>query len=110
MPQVPNTPSEFFNVWLPHAFEPFAAALGQKSSPGALVFQIGDHTPIAIRIELGRLSVSSGLPDDTIAQIRLSEGAFEPIIVRGAEVLTFDAKDPEPHLLVLRALTLDAER
>jgi hypothetical protein len=110
MQQVPNTPYEFFNDWLPRAFEPFAAQLAQKNSPGALVFQVGEQAPIAVRIEVGRIAVSSGVPEDTIAQIRISDGAFEPIIVRGAELLTFDPKHPEPHLLVLRALTLDAER
>ncbi|HET9929849.1 MAG TPA: SCP2 sterol-binding domain-containing protein [Polyangiaceae bacterium] len=110
MSSVPNEPAEFFGRWLPEAFEPLAARIGAKNSPGALVFQVGEDAPLAIRIEAGRLSVAEGVPSDTIAQVRLTAGAFEPIIVRGAELLSAEQKSSETHLLVLRALTLDAER
>lgn len=110
MSPVPVDPSAFFGRWLPEAFEPLAARLSAQSSPGALVFQVGEQAPLALRIELGRLATSPGVPNDTIAQVRISEGAFEPIIVRGAEMLSAEHKSGESHLLVLRALTLDAER
>lgn len=110
MSPVPVDPAEFFGRWLPEAFEPLAARMATQSSPGALVFQVGEHAPLALRIELGRITTSEGVPSDTIAQVRISEGAFEPIIVRGAEMLSAEQKSSESHLLVLRALTLDAER
>lgn len=110
MSPVPTKPAEFFGSWLPEAFEPLAARLGAKNSPGALVFQVGEDAPLALRIELGRINVSNGVPGDTIAQVRLTEGAFEPIVVRGAELLSAEQKSSETHLLVLRALTLDSER
>ena len=109
MSQVPKTPGEFFGVWLPKAFEPVAATLAGKSSLGALVFQVGSEAPLAIRVLDGRISVAEGLASDAIAQVRLSAGAFEPVMVRGAELLALDGADSERHLLVLRALTLDAE-
>ncbi|MFZ5895980.1 MAG: SCP2 sterol-binding domain-containing protein [Myxococcota bacterium] len=110
MPEVPTDPTQFFTAWLPAAFEPLAARLGAQNSPGALVFQVGDGAPLAIRIDQGRIVVATGSPNDAIAQVRLSEGAFEPIIVRGARMLSSAETSGETHLLVLRALTLDAER
>jgi hypothetical protein len=110
MSNVPNDPTEFFTAWLPKTFEPLAAKLGQTNSPGAIVFQVGEREPLALRIEAGRIAVANGIPADAIAQVRLSEGAFEPIIVRGAELLSSEQKSSDAHLLVLRALTLDAER
>lgn len=110
MSNVPTDPAEFFGTWLPKTFEPLAAKLAQQNSPGAIVFQVGDREPTAVRIEGGRIAVANGIPSDTIAQVRLSEGAFEPIVVRGAELLSSEQKSSDAQLLVLRALTLDAER
>lgn len=110
MSTVPTDPGAFFSTWLPTAFEPLATKLAEKNSPGAIVFRVGEREPLAIRIEAGRIAVSSGVPSDSIAQVMLSEGAFEPVIVRGAEMLSAEHKSSDAHLLVLRALTLDAER
>jgi hypothetical protein len=106
---VPQSPDEFFRVWLPQRFEPFAARLGQASSPGSVAFHIGDRAPLNVSLVQGALRVADGIPDDTLLQVSVPEADFTPVLVRGAELIQ-DSSDPDRQLAVLRALTLDAER
>jgi len=108
--QVPKDPDTFFSSYLPTSFAALQGNLGETTSPGAVVFQVGKRPPLAVRIVSGRLECANGLPDDSIVQIRLSEDDFEPILVRGAERLLEGNADAERQLAVLRALTLEPER
>lgn len=110
MPAIPKDPREFFATWLPASFHPFLQKLPNGNSPGAVVFHIGERTPLAVRLSQGELSISEAFPEDAIVQVTLSEADFEPILVRGAERLAQAAADSPQTLAVLRALTLEPER
>jgi hypothetical protein len=109
---IPKSPDEFFSIWLPQNFQPLLAQLPSASSPGAVVFHIGERPPLAIRLANGALETGAGLPDDTIVQVSLSETDFEPILVRGAARVAEHAASSaaQQTLPVLRALTLEPER
>ncbi len=109
MVAVPSDPVEFFQTWLPQHFASFQASLGDGSSPGAVAFRVGEREPIAVRLRAGSVVASGGVPADTIVQVSLSEADFEPILVRGAELLSAQ-RGSEGQLAVLKALTLDKER
>jgi len=108
--QVPKDPEAFFSSYLPATFEPLRAKLGETSSPGAVVFRVGERPPLAVRIVKGALECVEAVPEDAIVQISVSLDDFEPILVQGAELLLADHADVERQLAVLRALTLDEER
>lgn len=109
---VPRDPDLFFRSYLPATFAPLAERLGQTSSAGAVVFTVGERPPMALRIANGALTPSTGVPSDVIVQVTLSEADFEPILVRGAELLAeqLETAAADRQLAVLKALTLDAER
>jgi len=100
----PASPSEFFQSYLPTWFA--AASGGQVTSPGALVFHIGDET-YALRLALGKLEVSSGATTDAILQVSMSKGDFAELIRQAEPLFQSGASD---RLLALRSLSLDAER
>lgn len=110
--QVPRDPDTFFRTYVRESFSELRETLGEVSSPGAVVFRIGARAPLAVRLTRGELEVNEGLPEDAIVQITLSDEDFEPILVRGAELLLEQAgaQSPERRLAVLKALTLDPER
>ena len=110
MTRVPTTPDEFFGSYLAESFAPLRARLGNLSSPGAVVFRIGERPPLAVRISNGALQCSPEAPGDTIVQISLAEADFAPVLVRGAEQLAQHSGDPDRQLAVLRALTLESDR
>jgi putative sterol carrier protein len=100
----PTNPREFFEAFLPGWFGQNAAA--GASSPGALVFHV-DAEIYALRLEAGKLVVSSGDGAEAILQISVSAADFAELI-RGAQPLLDAGKSD--RLLALRSLTLDAER
>jgi hypothetical protein len=104
---IPRDPEQFFRVWLPETFAPEAAGVAGKSAPGAVVFRIGVREPLAVRLSNDAIDTAVGVPADTIVQVSLAEQDFEPVIVRGAELL---ATGGDQRLFVLRALTLESER
>jgi putative sterol carrier protein len=108
---VPRDPESFFRDYVRKQFAELGAGLAGTASSGAVVFRVGTRPPISVRLLDGSLDVSEGVPDDTIVQITLDEIDFEPILVRGAELLA-SQKDAtaERQLAVLKALTLDRER
>jgi putative sterol carrier protein len=109
---VPHDPDTFFRSYVPESFAPIAAKLGAVTSPGAVVFRVGERAPIAIRLSAGTLAIAEGLPADSIVQVSLSEADFEPILVRGTEMIheLGSGASPDRQLAVLKALTLDRER
>jgi putative sterol carrier protein len=114
---------------VPESFAPIATKLGPITSPGAVVFRVGERAPMAIRLAAGTLAIDEGLPADAIVQVSLTDADFEPILVRGAELIdelgsgsggarsgvagsdgTSASANPDRQLAVLKALTLDRER
>lgn len=111
-PPIPTDPEIFFRSYVRESFAPIAARVGDASSAGAVVFTVGARAPLALRLTQGSLESSEGVPSDTIVQVALSDDDFEPILVRGAQLLAEQAhaSSPERQLAVLKALTLDKER
>jgi len=109
---VPRDPETFFRDYVRSQFAELGAGLAGKSSAGAVVFRVGTRPPISVRLLDGSLDVSQGVPEDTIVQITLDEPDFEPVLVRGAELLATHAEgaNAERQLAVLKALTLDRDR
>jgi hypothetical protein len=102
--QAPSTPREFFEGYLPTWFA--KATVTQASSPGSLVFLIGDET-YALRLAAGTLSVTSGATTDAILQVSMSPADFAELIRQGDALFQSGASD---RLLALRSLSLDADR
>lgn len=111
LPPVPRDPDQFFRSYVPERFLHLGDARKQVRSEGAIVFTVGNRAPLALRIGSDALEVSEGVPTDSIVQVTLSESAFEPILVRSAELIDEQAaRNPEQRLALLNALSLDAER
>ncbi len=108
MPVIPQDPDQFFDVWLPSSFQDLPPEFKSKPAAGAVVFHVGARQPYALRLTQGAFVLSREVPGDTIVQVSVSEADFAPVLVRGAELVS--QAEPERRLMVLRALTLDAER
>jgi len=106
MSAIPQDPEEFFGEWLPRNFA--AVTSPGQSAPGAVVFEVGARPPFALRWVAGKFELAREVPADTIVRVTLPESDFVPVVVRGAELV--NQAEPERKLVVLRALTLDAER
>lgn len=103
MSSAPRTPREFFETYLPGWF---GAAAGSTTSPGSLVFHVGPDS-FALRLVSGKLEVASGMTNDAILQISMTEPDFAELIGQGQSMFESGASD---RLLALRSLSLDAER
>jgi hypothetical protein len=107
--QAPRSPREFFEAYLPSWFAGpggAQAASAGVTSPGALVFHVGPDS-FSLRLESGKLLVSSGGSTDAILQVSLSEADFGELMRQAAPLFESGASD---RLLALRSLSLDAER
>jgi putative sterol carrier protein len=100
----PSSPREFFETYLPGWFA--AASTSAASSPGSLVFHVGPET-YALRLQAGKLQVTSGPTTDAILQVSMSNADFAELIRQGEALFQSGASD---RLLALRSLSLDAER
>ena len=109
MSDVPHSPAEFFEHYAPEHVARLGGALGDRSSPGAVVFELGSEGAWSLRLEQGRVAVARGVAEDAIVRITLSPEDFAVVVVGGAERLGDDA-GLERQLVAVRALTLDAER
>lgn len=101
-------PAELFETYLPDWFA-FALASGANSgvtSPGSLVFHVGDES-FALRLVAGTLEVSRAATVDAILQVSFSRDDFAELIRQAAPLFESGASD---RLLALRSLSLDAER
>ncbi|HEX2870639.1 MAG TPA: SCP2 sterol-binding domain-containing protein [Polyangiaceae bacterium] len=100
----PSSPREFFETYLPAWFA--AASKTEVTSPGALLFHVGPES-YALRLDAGRLSVSSDVATDAILQVSMTPADFAELIRQGEALFQSGASD---SLLALRSLSLDAER
>jgi hypothetical protein len=107
---VPTDPDTFFDSYVRQSLSRIQGRLAGVSSPGAVVFRVGERDPVALRLSHGELQVSREAPPDTLVQVTLSEADFDPILVRGAQALESAADASDRQLAVFRALMLDAER
>lgn len=110
MTSVPTDPDTFFDSYVRQSLSRIQGRLTGVSSPGAVVFRIGEREPAALRLTRGELLISRETPADTLVQLTLAEADFEPILVRGAEALEAAAETADRQLAVFRALMLDSER
>lgn len=104
MTAAPDSPSEFFESYLPRWFA--AGAGGTLTSPGALVFHVGPES-YSLKLQSGALQVARGLASDAILQASLSEADFSAFVAQG--LAQFGAGSSQ-GVLALRSLELDAER
>jgi len=107
---VPTDPDTFFDSYVRQSLSRIQSQLQGVSSPGAVVFRVGEREPVALRLTRGELEVSRETPADTLLGVTVDEADFEPILVRGAEALEASLGASDRQLAVFRALTLDAER
>jgi len=107
---VPTDPDSFFDSYVRQSLSRIQGRLAGVSSPGAVVFRVGEREPFALRLTRGELFVSRESPADTLVQVALAEPDFEPVLVRGAEALEATGGASDQQLAVFRALMLDAER
>lgn len=108
MSDVPRTPAHFFGDYVPAHLAGIGSALSDRSSPGAIVFEIGDEA-WSLRLKSGNVVVESGIASDTLLRLTLAASDFEPVIVKGAERLDEQA-GLERQLVAARALSIDEER
>lgn len=106
---VPTSPTAFFGTYVPATFARIGEQLGNVSSPGAVVFHVGDES-FALRLIAGKVVSERTLPNDTLVQLQLDADDFEPVLVRGAKQIESAAASSERQLAVFRALLLDGER
>jgi len=99
-----NSPREFFESYLPSWFA--QSQVGDVTSPGSLVFHIGADS-WALRLNSGRLEVSTGATSDAILQVSMAPADFTELVNQGQSLFESGATD---RLLALRSLSLDAER
>lgn len=104
MSNVPSSPREFFEQYLPGWFS--SAGPVQATSPGALVFHVGAEC-YALRLDEGKLQVSSELPLDAILKVSLSPADFAELVGQGASLFDTGSSD---RMFALRSLNLDPER
>jgi putative sterol carrier protein len=121
MSQIPDAPGDFFSVFVPQRFAALPAsvhgALAGKSSPGALLCRVeGDPGGVwSLRLEGGKVVVSTEPAADTLLQITIPAEDFGPILIEGARA--YEAANPdlsrqtlERQLIAFKALAIDAER
>jgi hypothetical protein len=108
MSDIPRTPARFFGDYVPAALAGLGAEFRERSSPGAIVFEIGAEA-WSLRLTGGSVSVEPGVASDALLRMTLAAEDFEPVIVAGAERLDGSA-GLERGLVAGRALSIDVER
>jgi hypothetical protein len=101
---IPTSPREFFESYLPAWFA--TTAKSQATSPGALVFHVGEDS-FALRLEAGALLVSSGKVTDAILQVSMTAVDFAVMLQQSEPLFQSGNSD---RLLALRSLSLEEER
>lgn len=109
MSDVPHTPARFFEEYAPEHVARLGSALGDRSSPGAVAFELVGEGAWSLRLTQGQVVVTSGIAEDALVRITLGLDEFVAVIVAGAERLG-DEAGLERQLVAVRALTLDDER
>lgn len=108
MSDIPRSPARFFGEYVPAHFAALESSLRERSSPGSIVFDVGDES-WSLRLEAGKVVVGPGVAADTLLRVTLSESDFEPVVIAGAAQLDEHA-GLERQLVAGRALALDEER
>jgi hypothetical protein len=106
---VPAHPAEFFGEYVPAQLNELRSSLGEISSPGAVVFDLGSAGAWSLRLVNGAPSVVAGIDADSLVRLTLSEADFPLIVVAGAERLATEAGEGRV-LMAARVLALDGER
>jgi hypothetical protein len=108
MTRVPVAPEAFFTEYLPARVARLSPVLGQRSSPGSVLFEVESAGRWWLRLEAGRLVVQGDELPGHLLTIALRQADFERVIAAGAEQVG-EALPPERQLNAARMLTLDAE-
>ena len=107
---VPRTPEAFFGSYLPIRLGKVSDGLAGKSSPGSIVFLIGQSQVWCVRLRDGSFEFTPADADDAIVRVSLDPASFEPLFVRSAERDELAGGNPEQRLRVIRALATDPSR
>ncbi|MCA9632484.1 MAG: SCP2 sterol-binding domain-containing protein [Myxococcales bacterium] len=110
MADVPETPSEFFNQYVPARFADIKDALSGKSSSGCITFRVTDAGEWSLRLEDGDLVIEEGMGEDVIIQVTLDSRDFAAILVEGARQQEAKDQKPENQVVALKAITIDETR
>src|SRR5262245_56975109 len=108
MSDIPRSPARFFGEYVPAHFAALGSTLSERSSPGAIAFEIGNEA-WSLRLRAGAVAVEPGVSPDTLLRVTLAADDFEPVIVAGAERLD-ERAGLERQLVAGRALSIDVER
>ena len=106
MAEVPESPEEFFNTYVPSRFAEVQEKLEGKSSAGSIVFRVGAEE-FALRLNDGKLDVSKGMTDDAVMQVTVSEADFVPIVVEGARGQEEKGQRPESQMAADKIMSID---
>lgn len=109
MSEIPRSPERFFNEYVPAVVGRLKSTLGDRSSAGAVAFEVTGGGTWSLSLERGEVRVSEGLAPDVLVRLTLTADDFEPIVVSGAERLGTEG-GLERQLVAARVLTVDAER
>ena len=109
MSRVPRVPEAFFTEYLPARVAVLAPAMGQRSSPGSVLFDVEGAGRWWLRFESGRLQVQASELPQHLLTIALRLPDFEAVIVEGAGKVG-ETLPPERQIIAARMLTLDAEQ
>lgn len=108
MSEIPSNPQTFFTQYVPERLRGLASHLAGRSSPGSMLFRVGDEE-FGYRLTDGQLVLTRSMDDDVLVQVTIQPEVFEPVIVRAARAHE-SIQNPEQQLLALRALFVDPER
>jgi len=109
MSDIPRSPEPFFRDYVPAQMARLKGTLGERSSVGAVVFELVEGGAWSLVLEGGAVHVTPGVAADALVRITLAADAFVPVIVGGAERLG-DESGIERQVVAARVLTVDAER
>jgi hypothetical protein len=106
---IPRLPAAFFERYVPEHMARLGGAFADRSSPGAIAFDVTGAGSWSLRLTGGRIEVTTGIASDSLFRVTLAESAFEPVVVCGAERLGAEV-GLERQLVAVRALVLDDDR
>jgi len=109
MSEIPRSPERFFNDYVPAEVARLKGTLGERSSAGAVAFEITGGGSWSLSLENGAVRVSPGVAADVLVRLTFGAGDFEPIVIGGAERLGNET-GLDRQLVAARVLTLDADR
>lgn len=109
MTDVPRSPVDFFESYVPAHIARLGGAFAGRSSPGAIAFDVKTQGAWSLRLRTGAIEVEQGVAADALLRVLIEPADFEPVLVAGAERLGEEA-GLERQLVAVRALVLDDDR